>query len=136
MLESIFHINVNCTNFDRSLQFYETLGFRIVRDLNEVGGEKLSAGLRIPNGRGRAALLILGDNPRVTRLDLIEWKNPPTAGRAHPNLWHAGMCRIALRTRTLLEDYESLKNKGIEFWSEPIMFNNQRCAPGRLRLLH
>ena len=33
------------------------------------------------------------------------------------------MCRIALRTRTLLEDYESLKNKGIEFWSEPIMFN-------------
>ena len=86
MLESIFHINVNCTNFDRSLQFYETLGFRIVRDLNEVGGEKLSAGLHIPNGRGRAALLILGDNPRVTRLDLSKWKNPPTAGRAHPHL--------------------------------------------------
>ena len=32
------------------------------------------------------------------------------------------MCRIALRTRTLETDYQELKNKGIEFWTEPIMF--------------
>ena len=54
MIESIFHINVNCTNFDRSLEFYQTLGFKVIRDLNEVGSEQLSRGLRIPNGRGRA----------------------------------------------------------------------------------
>jgi glyoxylase I family protein len=122
MLESIFHINVNCTDFDRSLQFYKTLGFNVIRDLNEVGSEKLSRGLRIPNGRGRAVLMILGDNPRSTRLDLIEWRNPKTEGQPHPHLWHAGMCRIAMRTRTLEKDYEELRSKGIEFWTEPIMF--------------
>ena len=99
MIESIFHINVNCTNFERSLEFYKTLGFKVIRDLNEVGSEQLSRGLRIPNGRGRAVLMILGDNPRSTRLDLIEWKNPRTEGQPHPHLWHTGMCRIALRTR-------------------------------------
>ena len=62
--------------------------------------------------------MILGDNPRATRLDMIEWKNPKTEGRA-AKLWHAGICRIALRTRTLVKDYEELKAKGIEFWTEP-----------------
>jgi len=122
MLESIFHININCTNFERSLEFYKLLGFNVIRDLNEVGNESLSRGLRIPDGRGRAVLMILGDNPRSTRVDLIEWKNPKTEGQAHPNLWHAGMCRIALRTRTLKKDYEDLKAKGVDFWTEPLMF--------------
>ena len=109
MIESIFHMNVNVTNFERSIEFYKLLGFHVIRDLGEVGNEKLNEGLRMPNGRGRAVLMILGDNPRATRLDLIEWKNPKTEGQAHPNLWHAGICRIALRTRTLQKDYEELK---------------------------
>ncbi|MGA2411366.1 MAG: VOC family protein, partial [Candidatus Binataceae bacterium] len=72
MIESIFHINVNVSNFERSLEFYQLLGFKIIRDLKEVGNPKLDKGLRLPNGRGRAVLMILGDNPRSTRLDLIE----------------------------------------------------------------
>jgi catechol 2,3-dioxygenase-like lactoylglutathione lyase family enzyme len=121
VIESIFHININCTNFDRSLEFYKLLGFKVFRDLKEVGNATLSRGLRIPDGRGRAVLMILGDNPRSTRIDLIEWKNPKTEGQAYPHLWHAGMCRIALRTRTLVKDYAALKAKGVEFWTEPLM---------------
>ena len=121
MIESIFHININCTNFDRSLEFYRLLGFKVIRDLNEVSSATLSRGLRIPDCRGRAVLMLLGDNPRSTRVDLIEWKNPKTEGQAYPHLWHAGMCRIALRTRTLVKDYEDLKAKGIEFWTEPLV---------------
>jgi hypothetical protein len=30
--------------------------------------------------------------------------------------------RIALRTRTLEKDCEELRSKGVEFWTEPIMF--------------
>ncbi len=123
MIESIFHVNVNCTNFARSMEFYAKLGFKVVRDLEVVGNPELSAGLRIPDGRGRAVLLMLGDHPRATRLDLIEWLNPKTAGTSYPNLWNAGICRIALRTRNLREDYEKLKTQGIEFWTEPSFFN-------------
>jgi glyoxylase I family protein len=61
MIESIFHINVNVTNFERSLEFYKLLGFKIINDLKEVGHAKLDEGLRMQNGRGRAVLMILGD---------------------------------------------------------------------------
>jgi hypothetical protein len=53
----------------------------VILDLGEVGRKKLSEGLRMPDGRGPAVLMILGDNPHATRLDLIEWKNPKPKGR-------------------------------------------------------
>ena len=123
MIESIFHVNVNCTDFARSMEFYAKLEFKVVRDLEVVGNQQLSDGLRIPDCRGRAVLLMLGDNPRATRLDLIEWLQPKTAGTSYTNLWNAGICRIALRTRNLRKDYEDLTAQGIEFWTEPRFFN-------------
>src|SRR5215475_7253588 len=122
MIESIFHVNINCTNFERLIAFYQMLGFKVIRDLGEGTMEKVTPGLRMPaDAILRAVLMILGDNPRSTRIDLIQWKKPDTEGRAYPHLAHAGMCRIALRTRTLVKDYEELKAKGIEFWTEPIL---------------
>jgi catechol 2,3-dioxygenase-like lactoylglutathione lyase family enzyme len=122
-IRSIFHINVNVTDFERSLKFYEMLGFHVVRDLGEFSDPRLARGLDAPECRGRAVLMILGDNLHATRLDLIEWKVPPTEGRAYPHLFHAGACRIALRTKTLRADYEELKNRGVQFLSEPQSFD-------------
>jgi catechol 2,3-dioxygenase-like lactoylglutathione lyase family enzyme len=124
MIQGIFHVNVNVTNFERSLEFYKMLGFKVALDLKEGGNEQLSTGLRIPGGIGRAALLIVGDDPRATRIDLIEWKNPKTEGRPYPNLYHAGVGRIALRTNNLPKVYAELKAKGVEFFSEPQTFEN------------
>lgn len=125
MVKGIYHINVNVTNFERSLAFYQLLGFRIVRDLGEVGNAALERGLRIPRPLGRAALLQVGqanDDRRATRLDLIEWKNPKTAGKPPPHLYQAGLARIALVTDTLQELYDAVKAaniEGVEFFSEP-----------------
>ena len=119
MIKSIFHININVTNFERSLEFYKMLGFKVVLDLGEGGNPQFEQGLKIPQGRGRAALLLLGDDKRATRIDLIEWKNPKTEGKPYPHLYHAGAARIALWTDNLQKDYEDLKAKGVEFFSEP-----------------
>jgi hypothetical protein len=43
------------------MEFYAKLGYRVVRDLKVVGDPELSAGVRIPNVRRRAMLLMLGD---------------------------------------------------------------------------
>ena len=124
MVRGIYHINVNVTNFERSLAFYELLGFKIVRDLGEAGNKYIERALRMPHPAvGRAALLQCGDDKRSTRLDLIEWKDPKTIGPANSNLLHAGMARIALRTKTLREDYAALKAQGIEFWTEPVIMD-------------
>lgn len=129
-IKSIFHINVNVTDFERSLKFYEMLGFHVVRDFGDFGDQQLARGLGAKECRGRAVLMILGDDLHATRLDLIEWKTPPTEGRPYPHLFNAGYCRIALRTKTLRADYEELKNRGVKFLSEPQMFRAEGSEAG------
>ena len=54
-IKSIFHINVNCRDLDRSRAFYESLGFKVVLDLKAGGAAEMLRGLALPAGsRGRA----------------------------------------------------------------------------------
>ncbi|HEY2105144.1 MAG TPA: VOC family protein [Candidatus Binataceae bacterium] len=119
LVDSIQGISVNCTNLERSLEFYKAIGFKEVADIGESGGGGLEKGLRIPNPRARGRLLKLGDDPGAINLDLIEWLSPRTEGRAYPRLNHAGIARIAVHTANLQRSYEELKARGIEFYSEP-----------------
>lgn len=121
MIKSIFHININVTDFERSLAFYKNLGFKVVLNIGEGPNPANDVGLGIPNSVARAALLALGDDPRATRIDLIEWKQPKTEGAAYPHLYHAGAARIALFTKDLDEEYQRLKALGVECVSEPVV---------------
>ena len=42
-LTSIFHVNVNCSDLDVSLPFYENLGFQTVINLPTGGDDELVA---------------------------------------------------------------------------------------------
>jgi glyoxylase I family protein len=119
LIGSIYAFSVNCSNLERSLEFYKSIGFQEVADIAERGGSNLEKGLRIPNPRARGTLLKLGEDSDTVYLDLIEWLSPRTEGRAYPRLNHAGIARIALSTESLQKTYEELKAKGIEFYSEP-----------------
>ena len=128
MVKGIYHINVNVTDFERSLAFYQLLDFKIVRDLGEVGSKYIERALKITQPVGRAVLMQVGDDRRSTRLDLIEWKNPKTEGRAYPHLYHAGMARIALVTdtlRALCDKVKAANIPGAEFFSEPQVIPNR-----------
>jgi len=120
-LESIFHFTVNATNFERSLAFYQTLGFQLLRDNRDVIWPALVAenfGLRRAQGRG--ALLALGPEPHHVRLDLIEWLEPRWEGPAAGVAIEERVPRvIAIRTRNLRAAYRDLCERGIEFLREP-----------------
>jgi catechol 2,3-dioxygenase-like lactoylglutathione lyase family enzyme len=80
-IKSIFHINVNVTNFERSLKFYEMLGFHVVRDFGEFGDPSLARGLGAKECHGRAVLMILGDDlhdaPGPYRMEGSSDRGPP-----------------------------------------------------------
>jgi glyoxylase I family protein len=130
MIKSVFHININVTDFERSLAFYQMVGFKVVFNIGEGPNKANDVGLNIPNSIARAALLALSDDPRATRIDLIEWKQPKTEGKPYPHLYHAGAARIALYTKNLDEEYARLKGEGVEMVSEPvtIKFGNKAGA--------
>ena len=121
-IKDVFHVNVNCTNLERSQAFYEQVGFKVVVELGVGGSRDMVRGLGLPEGsKAKAVLMMLEpDKPRGTRLDLIEWVTPATKGSPPPDLAHAGAARIALWTIGIDEEYERLKAAGVEFLSEPV----------------
>ena len=107
----IYHLNVNCRNLERSLAFYEMLGFREVINLPE----RALPGLGPVPRRGRAKLLRLGDDPRAPLLDLLE-------GEPYPHLANVGIARFCLRVKGLDQMVAQLRAAGVRFVDEP-------CAP-------
>ena len=120
-LQSIFHFTVRASDFERSLEFYRTLGFQLLRDNRDVVWPDYVArqfGLRAAQGRG--ALLALGPEPHHTRLDLIEWLEPDHPDPAAEIPLAERVPRIvALRTQNVRAAYAELSERGIEFITEP-----------------
>jgi catechol 2,3-dioxygenase-like lactoylglutathione lyase family enzyme len=122
----IFHVNVNCSDFDRSLASYKTIGFREYLDFSQAdegrtfGDIGLGLLFRLPARiHGRATFLILGDDPVSTRLDLIEWNDPVSTSAGPRNLTHLGIGRICLKVRDCAALHEALKAGGHDVYSPP-----------------
>jgi catechol 2,3-dioxygenase-like lactoylglutathione lyase family enzyme len=120
-----FHINVNCSDFERSLAFYRLIGFEVVLDFaassNATFGEVgLGPVLRLPDDcDGRAALLMLGGDERGLRLDLIEWRSPREAAPPRRSLAQLGVGRICLRTFDAAAVHARLSDAGYSCYSAP-----------------
>jgi catechol 2,3-dioxygenase-like lactoylglutathione lyase family enzyme len=71
MIRSIFHVNINVTNFDRSLEFYKMVGFKVVLDLGEGPNQGNDKGLNVPDSRARAALLALSGSSRLSEPESV-----------------------------------------------------------------
>ena len=119
-VESLFHFTVNATNFERSLDFYTMLGFRVLRDNRDtVWPSTVARNFGMPVAQGRGALLGIGDGPEHTRLDLIEWLepklDPPPPAPPETRVPRI----IALRTKNVQAAYDDLSARGVEFVSQP-----------------
>lgn len=129
----IFHVNINCSNLERSRTFYESIGFKVVNDFGqpEPGGKRrsfaeigLAPMLNLPaDCDARALLLALGDDARATRLDLIQWIRPPSAPPARGDLARIGFGRLCLKVRDCAALHRRLVEDGRVVYSEPILIH-------------
>jgi hypothetical protein len=126
-VQGFFHVNVNCTNFARSLSFYQLVGFEKILDFDDTPGPVRSFGqaglgpvLRLPDDSdGRAALLALSGESGSTRLDLIEWKRPKLSTERRKSLAEPGIARICLKTSDCEGVYSRLSAAGYVVYSAP-----------------
>lgn len=132
MILGVIHVNINCTDIERSVAFYQKLGFQVAHVFgdDEPKSESdetldpdgdLAEGMTGPGGtRTRGCVLSLGDDPRsTTKLELIQYVDPPVVGVPPKGLRDSGVSRIALRTKNLLAFVEKLRSLGIDFIMEP-----------------
>ena len=118
-ITGLVHININCSDFDRSLRFYELLGFQKVIDVPPKNTPEVAAAVGMPPYTVKGALLILQNSKTPLMIDLLEWLEPTDNRPPYPNLYHLGIARIALSTNDLDSDIAFLKSEGVEFLSDP-----------------
>ena len=118
-ITGLVHVNINCSDFDRSLRFYELLGFQKVIDVPPKNTPEVAAAVGMPPYTVKGALLILQNSKTPLMIDLLEWQEPTDNRPPYPNLYHLGIARVALSTNDLDSDVAFLKSEGVEFLSNP-----------------
>ena len=121
MLKTFFHANVCVRDLDRSLKFYQRLGFQVVQGPFELEGKDIGQMLGLEHVKLRAAFLRLGDAPGATMLDMLEFIDPVANSGPYPSLRSIGICRLCFKADDILRTYQELKDMGVEFVSPPVV---------------
>jgi catechol 2,3-dioxygenase-like lactoylglutathione lyase family enzyme len=114
MLQRLFHVNVCVRDMERSIRFYEGLGFKKVNDFT-LDDPSVGDALGVKAKKLRGVFMRLGDDANAPVLDLVQFIEPPTQGQPYPTLNNVGICRIAFTVDDIDKTYEELKAKKIEF---------------------
>jgi catechol 2,3-dioxygenase-like lactoylglutathione lyase family enzyme len=125
------HININVSNLDRSIEFYEKLGFELFIPgipylglTAEPGSTAMAKASTHALGltaeaSGRACIMQLDNG--FPKIDLTEFADgaPGESQRKPLANGDLGLVRFCLVSRNLREDYYRLRRAGVDFISEP-----------------
>jgi catechol 2,3-dioxygenase-like lactoylglutathione lyase family enzyme len=114
MLQRLFHVNICVRDMERSIRFYQDLGFNKVDDFT-MDDPSVGDALGVKAKKLRGVFMRLGDDPNAPVLDLVQFLDPPTQGQPYPTLNNVGICRIAFTVDDIDKTYEELKAKRVEF---------------------
>ncbi len=127
-VKGVYHVNVNCSDLEKSKAFYEMLGFKaqypLQSKMDPVGAGGLAAALGLPRDAVvNGYMMQLGDNFSC-RVDLLCWDPYPGFEREQPtsHMMNLGLQRLNIWTRT--EDFDAdvaeIKAYGVEVVGEPM----------------
>lgn len=129
----IFHLSISVRDLDRSVQFYDLLGFGIVH------GERLSEtvaastlgklGERDHNG-AEFALIRLGNSPNATCIDLVQWDR--MVEMPEPKVHQSGIPRIAIQVEDPPSLLARLAEAGIKLTGPPGKNRPQEQDPNEM----
>ena len=130
-IDRIFHLNIVCTDLQRSRAFYEQVGFTTVLDTGSRPGGPDRAGVGMGADSLNAVMMMTlePDNPSAPLIDLMQWMEPASHGEAthrapRSDLAHVGMARLALRTTGIDGEHARLREAGVEFLSPPVTMSD------------
>jgi len=114
MLQRLFHVNICVRDMERSVRFYQDLGFTKVNDFT-LEDPSVGDALGVKTRKLRGVFMRLGNESNAPVLDLVQFIDPPTQGQPYSTLNNVGICRIAFTVDDIDKTYEQLKAKGIQF---------------------
>jgi catechol 2,3-dioxygenase-like lactoylglutathione lyase family enzyme len=110
----VHHTGITVSDLDRSVRFYERLGYREVERTEEDGAE-VERGLGVSRASLNVAML---EAPRGM-LELIQYRQPDGSPEHLPNNG-IGAAHVCVEVEDVDAAFAELREEGIEFFSEPI----------------
>jgi catechol 2,3-dioxygenase-like lactoylglutathione lyase family enzyme len=104
MLKKLFHVNICVRDMERSIRFYQDLGFNKVNDFM-LDDPSVGDALGLKARKLRGVFMRLGDDASSPVLD---------QGQPYPTLNNIGICRIAFTVDDIDKTYADLVAKKIE----------------------
>ena len=129
----IFHININCSDLERSRAFYvQGCGLAAgVRTTPEHSQSGVAFGL--DRARWDAWILVGANGFDGGAIDLLEWQEPAPTSHAPGAVFHAGFQRIGVLVPDLDDAIQRISERGGVAWSAPIA--DQLADGGEVRLV-
>src|SRR5258706_8236877 len=129
----LFHVNVNCSDLERSRRFYtEGLGLDVgARTAPEESQPGAAFGLA--RARWDASILLGPRGYDGGAIDLLEWREPAPAGAPPARLFETGFQRLGVRVPDLGAAIARVNVLGGCAWSEP--FGHALVDGGEIRLV-
>jgi glyoxylase I family protein len=114
MLKKLFHVNVCVSNMERSVSFYQGLGFNKVNDFT-IDDPGVGDALGLKARKLRGVFMRLGDDANAPVLDIVQFLDPPPQGKPYATLNNIGICRIAFTVDDIDQTYAELQAKKVDF---------------------
>jgi catechol 2,3-dioxygenase-like lactoylglutathione lyase family enzyme len=113
------HVNVNCSDLQRSLAWYTgNLGFEVTG--HSAPGPEPGAPFSFDGDcEWEAYFLSLPGQQGVFTIDLLQWKRPQPVGRPYGTANHLGIYRMALMVDDIHACYETLVANGVSCYGPP-----------------
>jgi glyoxylase I family protein len=128
-------VAVNCSNLERSLEFYvDVLGCTMKHRF--APGPSDGSALRLgPEVEWEMAYLDDPSGSGTFALDLVEWKTPRSDGPAYTSANHLGIYRMAFFTDDIDRDHDGLRRAGVECVTPPAQLEMGPGIPSLRALL-
>jgi len=113
MEPQLIHVNVNCSDLRRSLDWYQrVLELEITghSQPGPVSGEAFGLAGEV---EWEAYFLFPRGRPASFGIDLLEWKRPRPVGRPYSSANHLGLYRVAFLVADARASYEELRAQGV-----------------------
>ena len=75
-ITGLVHVNINCSDYERSKAFYEMLGFKEYWLVPETNTPEVANAVGMDSYRVKGSLMSLNDAENRTVIDLLEWVTP------------------------------------------------------------
>lgn len=115
LISGFVHAQINVSDLERSIRFYEMLGFEVISK-GTIKDPVVFAALGVEGTRLRGAFLrIPGRSTKVTpMIDMIQFIDPPPMGNPYPALNHLGIARLCFQVDDIEAAAARLQAQGVE----------------------